>query len=306
MAVSSQSICRYTSFAEALHNVFVRITPVPVLLTSPLSRSYRRSFVTQRPKLSFNGSSNDTGTLSSPVSNGLGPNASSSPSKTDSSLFGPDLPSVVYDINITETVIDAIHPDGQYSSNVRLEDLRRRFNPFVYRLVQVAPATEASRMKCMVMDQESFIRYVVKNIPGRTNTNAATGAKGQGNKEIEMSWSITENDLEHKMKSLQEFLQKGKRIQINIAPKRRGRVPTPEEGDHLVAMIREKAAEVPSAHEWKNADGEMLRMFSMHFQGGPQPEESYSNDSGHSKRHEKKLRWMAQASDRTAAAAKAK
>ncbi|KAI1849394.1 hypothetical protein JX266_004889 [Neoarthrinium moseri] len=62
-------------------------------------------------------------------------------------------------------------------------------------------------------------------------------------KEMELNWAIAPNDLAYKLRQLRDFLAKGKRVELMLAKKRHGRAATRDEGDELLAKLREAAEE---------------------------------------------------------------
>jgi translation initiation factor IF-3 len=89
----------------------------------------------------------------------------------------------------------------------------------------------------------------------------------QQTKQLEFSWSIAPNDLTHKIKRLQEFLEKGMRVEVLLARKKGGRVAAPDEAAALVERVREIAAAVPGTAEYKRADGSPGSRITLFFEG---------------------------------------
>jgi translation initiation factor IF-3 len=66
-------------------------------------------------------------------------------------------------------------------------------------------------------------------------------------KQLELNWAISANDLQLKMKQMQEFLKKGKKVELLLANKRHQRKASPEEAQALLQAVREKIDEVGAA-----------------------------------------------------------
>lgn len=77
-------------------------------------------------------------------------------------------------------------------------------------------------------------------------------------KQIELNWAISGNDLQLKMKQMEDFLRKGKKVELLLAAKRRQRRATVEEGEALLSTIKEKVHEA-GAVEFAPMDGGLLR-----------------------------------------------
>lgn len=65
-------------------------------------------------------------------------------------------------------------------------------------------------------------------------------------KELEINWAIDWHDLKHRLDRFLEFLEKGKRVEVTLARKRKSRPATPEEANALVERFLECAAVVPA------------------------------------------------------------
>lgn len=86
-------------------------------------------------------------------------------------------------------------------------------------------------------------------------------------KQVELNWAVSENDLAHRLKKIQEFLQDGKRLEILIAPKRKGRRAMPEECQDLMARIKETVAGVEGVEEWKAQQGTLGKTVELSYKG---------------------------------------
>jgi len=86
-------------------------------------------------------------------------------------------------------------------------------------------------------------------------------------KQLELSWAIASNDLSHKIKRLQEFLDKGARVEVLLARKKGGRTATPEEAEALIERVKEVAASVAGTTEYKKSDGLPGTRMTLFFEG---------------------------------------
>ncbi|KAK5080156.1 hypothetical protein LTR24_008659 [Lithohypha guttulata] len=76
-------------------------------------------------------------------------------------------------------------------------------------------------------------------------------------KQIELNWAISGNDLDMKMKQLRQFVEKGKKVEILLAAKKRQRKATPEEANTVVEEIRKTMDEIEGCKELKPLDGKI-------------------------------------------------
>ncbi|ESZ96542.1 hypothetical protein SBOR_3044 [Sclerotinia borealis F-4128] len=60
-------------------------------------------------------------------------------------------------------------------------------------------------------------------------------------KTIEMNWAIENNDLGHRLEKMREFLEKGNKVEVLLAGKKKGRKAMVEEAEEVLKRIREFA-----------------------------------------------------------------
>jgi translation initiation factor IF-3 len=75
------------------------------------------------------------------------------------------------------------------------------------------------------------------------------------NKTIELNYAIDAHDLQHRLQKLREFLEKGYRVEVVLARKRRTRLTTIEERQKVLESVRAVLGEVKGGIEWKKEDG---------------------------------------------------
>jgi len=84
---------------------------------------------------------------------------------------------------------------------------------------------------------------------------AAKSLRESKPKQIELNWAISGHDLDMKMKQLREFLDKGKKVEVLLAAKKRQRRATPEEAQEVIKHIRKTIAEIDRCKEIAPMDG---------------------------------------------------
>lgn len=88
-----------------------------------------------------------------------------------------------------------------------------------------------------------------------------------GVKVIELNWAIDGNDLGHRLKKLEEFLQGRRRVEIIIAPKKRGRKATKEECDALLKKVKDAVEKIQGAKELRPMEGKLGEVASLMLEG---------------------------------------
>lgn len=86
-------------------------------------------------------------------------------------------------------------------------------------------------------------------------------------KTLELNWAIDPHDLGHRLKRMQEFLEKGYRVDVVLIGKRKKRKATPEEAAETLRRIREGAEEVEGAKEWKAMEGKVGGLVTVYLEG---------------------------------------
>ena len=77
-------------------------------------------------------------------------------------------------------------------------------------------------------------------------------------KTLELNWAIdVNNDLNHRLNKVKEFLEQGRKVEIVLAKKKRGRVATREECDEVLKRIHAAVEEVKGAKEAKPMEGKV-------------------------------------------------
>lgn len=84
-------------------------------------------------------------------------------------------------------------------------------------------------------------------------------------KQLELNWAISGHDFEIKLAQMAEFLDKGKKVEILLAPKRRQRRATPEEAQQVMKKLRDKIDEI-GAKEVKTMEGALMGPATMTVQ----------------------------------------
>ncbi|GAB7343899.1 hypothetical protein MBLNU457_1854t1 [Dothideomycetes sp. NU457] len=90
-------------------------------------------------------------------------------------------------------------------------------------------------------------------------------------KTLELNWAIdVNNDLNHRLNKVKEFLAEGRRVEIVLAKKKRGRVATREECDNVLDRIKAVVEEVKGARQLKPMEGKVGAV-AMLLLEGPKP-----------------------------------
>ena len=90
-------------------------------------------------------------------------------------------------------------------------------------------------------------------------------------KQLEINWTINDNDLGHRLGKLKEFLEKGFKVEIMFGVKRKGwrqrRQASEEDTKTLVGKIKRTVEAVEGAREWKPMSGKLGAQAVLYFEG---------------------------------------
>lgn len=131
-----------------------------------------------------------------------------------------------------------------------------------------APQTRSKRPTipiCAIMSKEKYEEHV-------ENERKEQRIRDLGTKELEISWSIDQHDLGHKVRRLREFLGKGYTVQVTfLKNKKKGKKRSADKDDdnsaaaEAVRAVEEAVAEIPGAKQCKKPEGSVGRTLTLTF-----------------------------------------
>ena len=90
-------------------------------------------------------------------------------------------------------------------------------------------------------------------------------------KQLEINWTVSDNDLSHRLGNLKKFLEKGWKVELIFGAKRKGwmgrREASQEEVKKVLGRVRGTVAEVEGAKEWRAMRGQEGGEATMSFEG---------------------------------------
>ncbi|OJD30484.1 translation initiation factor if-3 [Diplodia corticola] len=177
-----------------------------------------------------------------------------------------------YDEEIGSIYINLIDEEGVFRPRQRLRTVLNDMDRIMNHLVQLDAPTEESEHPFPVC------KIVAKTaLREQERTKARLKAKKNPDelaKTIELNWAVSPNDLQHWMKRLKEFLQEGRRVEVAMGPKKRGRKATMAEASHVLETVRQTVAEVEGAKERIEPEGQLGAIMVLSFDGPKVDEEA--------------------------------
>jgi len=159
--------------------------------------------------------------------------------------------------------VHVVHPENQRLSgphmlidvlDERRKDDRGKFTQYIQ---EVAPADHEADPPRHYPIVKLFDKKLERE--REMERKKAGKEKKQQTKQLEISWTISDGDLGHRMGRMKEFLGKGWKVELLFGVKRKGwnqrREATPEEIAKLLEKIRETVVEVEGAKEWREMQG---------------------------------------------------
>ena len=153
--------------------------------------------------------------------------------------------------------VQMVQADGKLGPVEHVLSLLRSINSEEEHLVQVSPP-DGNRPTAIVrvFKRADLIRQRVEK--EKAEKKQQKSMRDRAPKQMELNWAIGPHDLEIKLGQLEGFLEKGKTVEIILAPKRRQRKATLEEAEEVMKKIRDRLANI-DARETKPMDGEVLK-----------------------------------------------
>ena len=145
--------------------------------------------------------------------------------------------------------------DGKLSRPTRLETLMDGIAPtdVVQELSPTGQFPDTAVVK--VVAREELLKEVAQREQALKDFQKKS--KQLKPKQLELNWAISGHDFEIKLAQMADFLDKGKKVEILLAPKKRQRRATEEEAQEVIKKLRDKIDEV-GAREVKTMEGALL------------------------------------------------
>jgi len=156
-----------------------------------------------------------------------------------------------------------VHVVGEDNALKPAEPLRRVLQSFdrkLYTLVQVSPPEEGKIPVCKIYEKKALRE--AERAKAKAQKDPASLVK-----QLELNWAIGPNDLGHRLNKMVEFLEQGKRVEVVLAGKRKGKKATEEEALEVLRRIRLRVNKVEGATEWKTMVGKAPEQVTLYFEG---------------------------------------
>lgn len=149
-------------------------------------------------------------------------------------------------------------------------DVLKNLDQKTHRLVQLSPWDPEQEgyvpmPVCKIISKKEAYESEKKK-KAAVKENKAAAAKERTVKTLELNWAIDGNDLAHRMEKVKTFLEEGRRVEVVLATKKRGRKATAAECEEVLGKLREVAGSVNGVKE-SPMEGKMGGFATLTFQG---------------------------------------
>jgi translation initiation factor IF-3 len=179
----------------------------------------------------------------------------------------------ILDNAIQSPRINLVNEDGKYFTNVPITDALFKVNRMTHYLVQVTPGKvdefghqdPDDLPTCRIMSKMALREQHKRKI--ETLRRQAKGqTAGLAMKNLELNWAIAPGDLKHRLERLKEFLREGRKVEVLLGPKKRGRKASEEEANAVMKAVRDAVGECRGSSEVKS-EGTVGAVLTVVFEG---------------------------------------
>jgi translation initiation factor IF-3 len=169
--------------------------------------------------------------------------------------------------------INFVDEERNFHPNVPLADALQHMNKVTHYLVQMSPGKVDELGNYNPEDLPTcrlITKIALREQHERKLDQARRQAKGLSAgpmpKNLELNWAIAGGDLKHRLERLKEFLMDGRKVEVMLAPKRKGKKATEVEAESVLKAVRDVVKECKGAKEGKK-EGELGGVMTIVFEG---------------------------------------
>jgi translation initiation factor IF-3 len=178
------------------------------------------------------------------------------------------------DAGIKASHVNLIDADGVFHRDVAINEALRMYDRIQYHLVMVSPGvvdefgvSDANNPPvCKIISKMELRAQHQKKLDIERRKSKGIGS-GPSPKSLELNWAIAPGDLKHRLSKLQQFLTEGRKVEVLLGPKRRGRTATDKECNEVLNSVRDAVDEIKGAGEAKEPEGKIGGVMTLVFEG---------------------------------------
>ncbi|KAF7862681.1 hypothetical protein EAF04_007554 [Stromatinia cepivora] len=182
------------------------------------------------------------------------------------------------DEEITDLYLRLKNAEQKLDAPVRTSEILKSINLKTHMLQIIAYSEDGEPPIAKIIDKQEAARQ--KRLAKKSKNPAAV------TKTIEMNWAIERNDLGHRLERIREFLERGNKVEVVLAGKKKGRKATEEEAEGVVGRVREFVEEVSGARESRKMEGKVGVQAVLYFEGRVPKKERKEEEEGEKQEEE--------------------
>lgn len=174
---------------------------------------------------------------------------------------------------INASHINLIDESGAFQPNFPTQ--RVSYNRVTHHLVLLQPGRvdEFGRSDpdhlptCKIMSKMDLRAQHQKKLDIERRKAKGQAGSGPSPKNLELNWAIASGDLKHRLEKLKGFLREGRKVEVLLGPKKRGRKATDEESKAVLKAVKDAVHECKGAGEAKEPTGVVGGVMTLVFEG---------------------------------------
>ncbi|KAF3009803.1 hypothetical protein E8E13_010112 [Curvularia kusanoi] len=178
----------------------------------------------------------------------------------------------VLDSAINAPRVNFVDAHGTFHKDMATLDALNSFDKVTHHLVQVTEGRVDEDGKhdplyppvCRVVSKIDLRAQHARKV--ELARKQALGVTGPPQKNLELNWAMGEGDLKHRLNKLREFLEEGRKVEVLLGPKKRGRKATGEEAQEVMEKVMGTVEECKGAKEVKR-EGTVGGILTVVFEG---------------------------------------
>lgn len=160
-------------------------------------------------------------------------------------------------------------------------DALNSLDPKTHRLIQLSPDEPSNPdfiPVCKIVGKkETYDAEKRKSRAAKEAKKVAAKTSEMGMKTVELNWAIDRNDLGHRLEKMKGFLMEGRRVEVVLASKKRGRKASLEECERVLERLRDCVGSVEGARETEGMQGKIGGFATLVLMGRPIKSSSGNN-----------------------------
>ncbi|KAJ4305746.1 hypothetical protein N0V90_001277 [Kalmusia sp. IMI 367209] len=174
-----------------------------------------------------------------------------------------------FDNAITAHYINLIDESGKFIPNIHIDSVLPRIKRVTHHLLQISDGKydefgdpDPDHLPtCKIVSKIDLRNQYNKKLDIERKVT-----KGPSTKNLELNWAIAGGDLKHRLEKLKGFLREGRKVEILLGPKRRGKKATEAECQNVLKAVRDAVDECKGAGEMKR-EGTVGGVLTLVLQG---------------------------------------